>query len=139
MGYNKDNYKRIRAEYETKTFRAQEEAEARRAELYAAIPELKAMDERLASFGLRIMEAALHSKDTQAEIAALRAENERITHERAELLRKNIWQRPISKVWEAVQCPIGVYILLINNWLFQKKMILSFNICAISLFRFCAI
>ena len=52
---------------------------------------------------------------------------------------KNIWQRPISKVWEAVQCPIGVYILLINNWLFQKKMILSFNICAISLFRFCAI
>jgi DNA replication protein DnaC len=89
MGYNKDNYKRIRAEYETKTFRAQEEAEARRAELYAAIPELKALDERLASFGLRIMEAALHSKDTQAEIAALRAENERITNARAELLRKN--------------------------------------------------
>ena len=30
MGYNKENFKRIRAEYETKAFAAQEEADARR-------------------------------------------------------------------------------------------------------------
>lgn len=89
MGYNKENYKRIRTEYETKTFRAQEEAEARRAELYGAIPQLKALDDRLSAFGLRIMQTALHSGDTATEIAKLREENERICRERADLLRKN--------------------------------------------------
>ena len=59
MGYNKENFKRIRAEYETKTFAAQEEADVRRNELYTAIPELYEMDRRLAQFGLRIMKAAL--------------------------------------------------------------------------------
>ena len=89
MGYNKDNYKRIRTEYETKTFRAQEEADARRAELYSAIPELKELDESLSSFGLRIMQAALQSKDTAAAVEKLREENERINLARAALLRKN--------------------------------------------------
>ncbi len=89
MGYNKENYKRIRTEYETKTFRAQEDADARRAELYAAIPSLRAMDARLSEFGLRILEAALNSGDTDEQISSLRAENERICRERAELLRRN--------------------------------------------------
>ena len=59
MGYNKDTYKRIRADYETKPFAARAEADARRVELYPAIPELRELDTRLSTFGLRIMEAAL--------------------------------------------------------------------------------
>ena len=86
MGYNKENFKRIRSEYETKAFAAQEEADARRDELYAAIPELFEMDRRLSGFGLRIMKAALNSEDTEGKIAELRAENERITNARAALL-----------------------------------------------------
>ncbi len=89
MGYNKENFKRIRAEYETKTFRAQEEAELRRAELYAALPAVREMDARLSSFGLRIMEAALKGGDTEGGVAELRAENERICAARAALLREN--------------------------------------------------
>ena len=89
MGYNKENYKRIRAEYATKTFRAQAEADARREELYGAIPELRELDGRLSAFGLRIMQTALKSGDTAEDIASLRAENERIQTVRAELLRKN--------------------------------------------------
>ena len=89
MGYNKENFKRIRAEYGTKTFRAQEEADARRAELYLAIPRLREMDQRLSSFGLRIMQTALKGGDTQAAIADLRAENEKLCAERAKLLRAN--------------------------------------------------
>ncbi len=89
MGYNKENYKRIRTEYETKTFRAAEEADLRRREVYAAIPQLEEMDRRLSGFGLRIMETALHSGDTSEGIARLRAENERIRRERAALLAKN--------------------------------------------------
>ena len=86
MGYNKENFKRIRAEYETKAFAAQEEADARRDELYREIPELYEMDRRLAGFGLRIMKAALAKEDTEEKIAELRAENERITRARAALL-----------------------------------------------------
>ena len=86
MGYNKDNYKRIREEYATKGFRAQEEADVRRAELYASIPELREMDLRLSEFGLRIMQAALRREDTAREVAALREENERMQRARRALL-----------------------------------------------------
>ncbi len=88
MGYNKENFKRIRAEYETKTFVAQAAAEARREELYNTIPTLREMDQRLSSFGLRIMERALSNRDTQTQIEQLRAENERIREARAALLNK---------------------------------------------------
>lgn len=86
MGYNKENFKRIRAEYETKAFRAQEEADMRRAELYAQIPELRALDGRLSGFALQIMQAALRQENTEVAIAALREENERICEERRALL-----------------------------------------------------
>ncbi len=89
MGYNKENLKNIRAEYATKTLRAEAEADARREEVYAQIPELREMDRRLSSFGLRIMQTALSGGDTEAQIAALRAENERIQAARAALLRQN--------------------------------------------------
>ena len=89
MGYNKENYKRIREDYATKTFRAQGEAEIRREELYAAIPALRELDGRLSSFGLRIMQSALQSEDTAAQIEALHRENEEIRRMRGEMLRKN--------------------------------------------------
>ena len=88
MGYNKANYKRIREEYATKTFRAQAEADARREELYATVPGLRDLDGRLNRFGLRIMQAALKSGDTEEEIQALRRENETVNAQRAELLRR---------------------------------------------------
>lgn len=88
MGYNKENYKRIRAEYEVKSFRAQEAADARREEVYGRIPALVELDRALSSVGLRIMEAALKQEDPRREIAALRAENQAILQRRGELLRQ---------------------------------------------------
>ncbi len=88
MGYNKENYKRIRAEYETKCFRAQEAADARREEIYTKIPELRELDQSLSSVGLRIMQAALNSGDPAKEMAALRAENQAIQQMRGALLRR---------------------------------------------------
>lgn len=87
MGYRKENYKNIRAEYETKALEAQKDADMRRAEVYAEIPAVKVLDERLGAFGLRIMQAALKGGDTQSAIAELRTENEKILASRAELLR----------------------------------------------------
>lgn len=89
MGYQKDNYRRIRAEYETKALDAQKEADARRAELYEAIPNLRELDTRLSTFGLRIMQAALQGGDTAGAIAELREENEKFVKARGELLRAN--------------------------------------------------
>ena len=89
MGYNRENFKRIRAEYETKAFRAQEEADIRRAELYLQIPALRALDSRLSGFALQIMQAALRQENTEGAIAALREENEKIRAERAALLKAN--------------------------------------------------
>ncbi len=111
MGYNKENYKRIRAEYETKAFRAQGEADARREELYAAIPSLRALDAELSSFGLRIMKTALGNGDTDADIARLRKENERICAERAALLRANGFSADYSDVkYECEKCHDSGYV-----------------------------
>lgn len=105
MGYNKENYKRIRTEFETKTFRAQAEADARREELYAQIPTLKEMDSRLSQFGLRIMKSALSNGDTAKEIEALRTENERILRARAELLIRNGYPADYSEPkYECEKC-----------------------------------
>ncbi len=111
MGYNKENYKRIRAEYETKAFRAQGEADARREELYAAIPSLRALDAELSMFGLRIMKTALGNGDTDADIARLRKENERICAERAALLRANGFPADYSDVqYECEKCHDSGYV-----------------------------
>jgi DNA replication protein DnaC len=103
MGYNKENFKRIRNEYETKALNAQSEADARRRELYLNIPTLQALDSRLGSFGLRIMESAISGKQSDVTIADLRAENERILAERAELLRAHGY--PADYTEPQYECP----------------------------------
>lgn len=89
MGYNKENYQRIRSEYETKPFRAQEEADVRRREIYAIIPRIKQLDDQLAQFGLRLFQASLNGENVDEETARLHAENARINKERAALLMEN--------------------------------------------------
>ena len=87
MGYNQENFKRIRAEYETKALYAQRAADGRREELHEKIPGLRELDAELSTFGLRIMKQALEGGDTAAGIAKLREENTRILAERKALLR----------------------------------------------------
>lgn len=86
MGYNQENFRRIRAEYETKAMKAEEAADVRREELYGIIPGLRDMDRTLSGFGLRLMKQAMEGGDTRAGAEALRAENERIQAARRSLL-----------------------------------------------------
>lgn len=86
MGYNKQNYKRIRTEYETKALRAQAAADERREELYGEIPELRLLDGQRSHCGLRILHTALYGEDTERGIAVLREENEQINARRKALL-----------------------------------------------------
>ena len=86
MGYNQENFRRIRAEYETKAMKAEEAADERREELYRRIPDLQDLDRALSGFGLRLMKQAMEGGDTQAGVASLQAENERIQAARRDLL-----------------------------------------------------
>ena len=87
MGYNHENYRRIRAAYQTKYLKAYAEADRRMAELHAKSPELATLDRRLAATGAEIALAAIGTGKEHAEkLAAVREKNLALQAERAALL-----------------------------------------------------
>lgn len=88
MGYNRENFRRIKREYEGKNLRAKEEAEARAEELRGKIPDLCAIDAALSETGMKILAAAQRYKDAELEgaISNLRRETELLRDARDELL-----------------------------------------------------
>ncbi len=88
MGYNREDYVRIKAEYATKYIRAREKADARREELYGVIPEVRELDRILSRTGLEIMAVITkESRETADErIASLKARNGSLLEKRAQLL-----------------------------------------------------
>ncbi len=89
MAYNSELFARVKEDLDRRRQQVEAEADARRAEIEEKIPEVRELDSRLAKFGLRIMEVAMAGGDTQAAIAALRAENLDIQEKRVALLRQN--------------------------------------------------
>ncbi len=91
MGYNRENYRRIKREYEGKNLRAKEAAEGRRQELHLRFPEIKQMDETLSMTGLAILEASsrYRGERLEAEIAKLKAQNELLLSDRASFLESH--------------------------------------------------
>ncbi len=85
MGYNRANYNRIREAYGEKYKRAEEAAEMRRAEVYMAIPALRALDREIGGVGLDILRAALSGNPEEA-IQALRSRNQALREARGMLL-----------------------------------------------------
>lgn len=89
MGYNKENYARIRAEYDKKYRLAQDAADARRDELAMRVPGLWELDREIAKAGAEIMGAALTAtspKERDEMIACAKEKNQRLQKERAALL-----------------------------------------------------
>ena len=88
MGYNREDYIRIKAEYSTKYKKAQALADERREELYFAIPEVHELDRLLSRTGLDIMSAIIKgsAEEAEAHIAALKARNADLLEKRAQLL-----------------------------------------------------
>lgn len=112
MGYNKQNFKRIREEYATKHLIAEEAAEARRAELHLAIPRVYEIDLLLAKTGVRIMGAGLMPADKrEAEIEKLHRENDALLAERAKLLEAAGYPSDYSDVkYECEKCADSGYV-----------------------------
>jgi DNA replication protein DnaC len=111
MGYNQENFKRIRTEYETKALLAQRAADGRREEVHQAIPQLRELDQKLSSFGLRIMKLAMEGGNTENAIASLREENQQILAERRQLLESHGYPEDYCKPhYECEDCNDSGYV-----------------------------
>ena len=84
MGYNIDNFRRIREEYKEKYKRAEYEADARRRELWSKIDGLRALDRALSDTGPRLLNAVLGKGSESFE--KVRSDVERLNYERNLLL-----------------------------------------------------
>ena len=106
MGYNRENYRKIRDEYANKNLRAREDAERRADELHARFPDIASIDRILADTGMRIFGEAMKGRDGLDErIANLRAQNEELRKTRAELLVSRGYPSDYSSVkYECRDC-----------------------------------
>ncbi len=87
MGYNKQNFRRIREEFAGKHRIAEERAEQKRRALHMQLPALAEIDRRLSKVGIEIMGTGLlDEKAREAAMARLRAENEALLSLRAKTL-----------------------------------------------------
>ncbi len=84
MGFNRENYARIKEEYSGKYLRAQEAARLRRSEIHALLPEIAKIDAELSAAGVRIFEASL--KNDKAMLDAISEENIALNKKRGEML-----------------------------------------------------
>ena len=89
MGYNQENYRRIRDEYSRKYLAVQEAATKRREEIHAILPGVREIDAQLSNVGLKIMQAAMQGGDYPAALARIEAEAKELERQRAEILVKN--------------------------------------------------
>lgn len=104
MGYNQENYRRIRQEYETKYIKARDDAEVRRAQIHVEIPEIQALDRELNGIGLEIMRTALDGGDTEAQIQKLREKNETLLRKRRVMLAAHGYPADYTEV--RYECPL---------------------------------
>ncbi len=86
MGYNQENFRRIREEYSRKYLEVQEAASKRREEIHAILPRVREIDIQLSNIGLRIMQAAMQGDDYQAALERVEQEAVALNAERAEIL-----------------------------------------------------
>lgn len=103
MGFNRNNYIRIKEEYNGKYLRAEENAKMRRAEVQMAIPGIKAIDRELALVGLEIMEAAM--RDDMAMLEAAKEKNLSLNEKKRDALEAAGYPRDYTDIkYECEAC-----------------------------------
>ncbi|MBR5453392.1 MAG: ATP-binding protein [Clostridia bacterium] len=89
ISYNRENYKKIRAEYADKPHVARAAADAKRDELWKKVPGVAEIDKLLSATGLKIFSLAGEGRvGLDEKLAALKAENKALRDERARLLKE---------------------------------------------------
>ncbi len=106
MGYNSENYRRIREEYETKPQRARDAANKRAEELHEKFSDVANIDRLLGETGVKIFGEAMNGREGLEErIEKLKQENEELRRIRAEILISNGYPADYSSVkYECEKC-----------------------------------
>lgn len=104
MGYNQDNYRRVRQEYETKYLKAHEAADMRRAEVHAAIPEINEIDRKMQLLGIEIMQAMHKGSEAAEALAEVRKKHEDLQLRRRILLASGGFPPDYTEV--KYECPL---------------------------------
>ena len=103
MGFNRENYARIKGEYEGKYLRAIEDAQFRRAEIHSKLPEIAKIDGELASSGMRIFEASVSGD--RAMVDRINEENRALLKKRADILAAAGFPANYTEVrYECAEC-----------------------------------
>ena len=84
MSFNRENYKRIKEEYDGKYLKARDAANLRRAQIHAELPEIAKIDRELSSVGLEILQAAISGRSSQ--IDSIKKKNVVLLEKRGEIL-----------------------------------------------------
>ncbi len=84
MSFNRENYKRIKEEYDGKYLKARDAANLRRAQIHAELPEIAKIDRELSSVGLEILQAAISGRSSQ--IDSIKKKNVALLEKRGEIL-----------------------------------------------------
>jgi len=103
MGFNRENYARIKEEYDGKYLRAAEAARLRRAEVHVTVPEICEIDRQLSATGIKIFEASM--RGDKAAIDKIGEQNAKLLAARAELLIKNGYAPDYTEIkYECEEC-----------------------------------
>lgn len=90
MIYNRKIYDSVKQKFEARQVTARRTKELRRTEIYSKIPEIKVIDEQIASAGIKLSRLALSGiSNISAEIENIRQQNNMLISQKTELLAKN--------------------------------------------------
>lgn len=84
MSFNRENYKRIKEEYEGKYLKAREAANLRRTLIHTELPEIAELDRQISHTGLEIFEAAMTGR--AGDIDRIKQKTQELVDKRSELL-----------------------------------------------------
>lgn len=112
MGYNRENFNRVRQEYDEKYINARRAASERLIEIHSRIPDVMRIDRALEQTGAKIMGIVCSgATDAQEKINALREENQSLVAARGELLRLNGYPTDYTDVkYECEKCGDSGYV-----------------------------
>lgn len=112
MGYNKEDYTRIKEEFSNKYIRAREVAEARRRDIHTKIPEIFEIDMVLSRTGMDVMSViSAGGKDATEKIAELEKRNNALIAKRGALLEAQGYPTDYTDVhYECEKCGDTGYI-----------------------------
>ncbi len=106
MGYSRENYRRVKQEYENKRYRAESEAAQRRREVAQKIPQLAEIDAALSQTVENIFAQTLAGKENIAQrMEQMKKENLELQAIRGDILESNGFPRDYTKIkYECEQC-----------------------------------